>query len=88
MIVPGDDKIKIYPNPVKSNKQLFVTIDAPFMGNEINLSVINLLGQKLIEEKIQSNNSVLNVKVLPSASVYILCVTIGNETIIEKLTIE
>jgi hypothetical protein len=83
-----DDKIKIYPNPVKSNKQLFVTIDAPFMGNEINLSVINLLGQKLIEEKIQSNNSVINVKVLPSTSVYILCVTIGNETIIEKLTIE
>jgi len=84
----SDDKIKTYPNPVKSNRQLSVTIDAPFMGKETTLSVINLLGQKLIEEKIQSNNSVLDVQALPSASIYVLCVTIGNETIKEKFTIE
>jgi len=83
-----DEKVKIYPNPVKSNKQLFITIDAPFTGNEMTLSVINLLGQKLIEEKISNRSSVLDVKALPSASVYIFCVIIGNKTIREKFTIE
>ena len=84
----SDSKIKIYPNPVKSNKQLFVTIDAPLMENEATLSVSNLLGQKLIEEKTQSNTSVLDVTALPSASVYILSVRIGNETRKEKILTE
>jgi len=83
-----DDTIKIFPNPVKGDNQLFVTIGAPSMGNDINLSVLNLLGQKLIEEEIQSNNCVIDIKALPSGSIYILCVSIGNETIVEKFTIE
>jgi len=83
-----DDMVKIYPNPVESNKQLFITIDAPFMGNEMFLSINNLLGQKLIEETIQSNNSVIDVNALPSGSVYIFCVTTGNKTIKKKFTLE
>ncbi|GAB3720881.1 T9SS type A sorting domain-containing protein [Flavobacterium koreense] len=67
------DKIKLYPNPVKS--VFTISLDR----NIDTVAVYNLLGQEIISKSVNTNEVSVNVAHLASGT-YLVKITSDNET--------
>ena len=65
-----------YPNPVKEK----FSIKSSFLTGDIHLSIFNIRGQELIERKINSQNTQIDISTLP-AGIYF--VRLKNEQTVE-----
>lgn len=68
-----NSNFKFYPNPVKN------TLNLSYIKNISNVSVFNLLGQKVIENTANSNTTQVDMSGLASGS-YLVKVTSDNQT--------
>ncbi|MDD4971554.1 MAG: right-handed parallel beta-helix repeat-containing protein [Paludibacter sp.] len=80
---PNPGSINIYPNPATD----YIMIDSsPDLKNSI-VSIYNINGQKMIEEPVTENSTMINTHNL-AAAVYILKIIKDNKTIeVKKITI-
>lgn len=79
--------LNIFPNPVKSNLQIQLTLNT---AEEVSYSLKNVLGQNLLDlksEKSKNHNQNLSVDKL-ATGVYFLNLRIGNETLKKTIIIE
>ena len=83
--VAGD--FKVYPNPVDKDQ---ITIQAPNMSGEVNISLYNMLGQCVIEMKSElSDNSKASLNIgRQQTGVYFIEVGQGGQSVMEQLIIK
>lgn len=82
-----NQNLTIYPNPTK--KALFFINTSDFFEKDIDIKIVNMLGQKLFEETIDIKSSEIEVDAgeLPSG-VYIVKLEQEDNTYVSKLIIE
>ena len=74
-------EMSLYPNPVDQN---YVTIETPISGSK-EIEVFDLLGKKVID--VNSSSNQLDISQLNSG-VYMVRVTVGNQSSTTKLIVE
>ena len=84
----SDHSVNVYPNPAKTD--LFIEINAQ-KQTEIEINVLNLLGQAVISEQFDldqgMNNKMINLHEL-EGGLYIIQMISGNESYMKKIVIE
>ncbi len=80
-------KVDIYPNPLNGNI-LSINLEGFEHTNTLTITISNLLGQIVYQEKIESkNNFVIDTGILPK-SFYLLTVKSGESVVTTKLIVE
>jgi len=72
------NSISFYPNPVKRNTVFFNTVE------DIEVKVYDILGKLVIQKQISSSNRALDVSIL-NKGMYLVNITLGNQTMTKKL---
>ncbi|MBX7108296.1 MAG: T9SS type A sorting domain-containing protein [Chitinophagales bacterium] len=84
-----EDELNIYPNPVTT--QLYIDFGKSFMGNNVNVSVVNLLGQTVMSKQISldsyEGSIPLTVDQLAPGN-YLLIAEQGQRIVSEKFVIQ
>lgn len=74
----------IYPNPAKES----IVISQPLLGNKINeLAITDVLGRKMVEQKITSANQSINISILRKG-IYFLKIQRDEIFYVKKLVVE
>jgi hypothetical protein len=81
----SEESISIYPNPAKDNVTITINNQQSIHKNE--LSIYNVVGEKVFSETLTSNVEKLNVEKF-SAGVYFVKVIDGEKTFTQKLIIQ
>lgn len=69
---------KFYPNPLNGNRLNFDT------NQSLNIDIYNILGKRVLSDKVNSNKNYLNLASLNSG-IYLIKISNGNQTITKKL---
>lgn len=72
---------KIYPNPFLDE----IVVSISDIKNEVNLSILNSLGQLVYQTKVTKTNSVINLKELPSGLYFIRSEVLGQEKVLKLI---
>ena len=70
--------IKFYPNPLKGNSLYFET------AQTLSIEIFNILGKRIISDKVNSNKNYLNLSDLNSG-IYLIKISNNDQTITKKL---
>ena len=87
--VSAIEKLTVYPNP--NSGRFMISFDAGTQVKEVKLSVINMVGQKIIEERYQHIDKHFRKEVdLSSAGkgVYFVALKIDDERVVKKVVVQ
>ncbi len=78
-----ESSIIFYPNPSNA----FITIEAPVLENNTNVSIKNILGEELFFTKLNQSHQDIDISSF-NTGVYFVTVYLNNKTLTKKLIIE
>jgi hypothetical protein len=78
-----ESSIIFYPNPSNA----FITIEAPILENNTNVSIKNILGEELFFTKLNQSHQEINISSF-NTGVYFVTVYLNNKSFTKKLIIE